>query len=339
MMSNQRSNRNNPNNRPKQNSKSGSSNNKRPNSTPRPNMNAAQKSRDEVRREQALRRKKKKRKKQLMVYGFSVILLIAISIILSLTVFFRINEITVEGNSIYNKKDIISASGIQLQDNLILSSKEKIEQNITKKLPYIGNVKISRKLPSTIVLKVEATSAKSAIRNGNGYILINEEGKVLNTNSALTTEKNLMIVNGCVVKSAVTGEKIKFNGNRYELITKVLKSINKNSIKKISQIDATDELNITMLYDNRITVIIGSTSEIDNKLALASEVLKKQDKLSPYEKGKLDLTISKKAYYTPESAKTTAAATATTAAAVTTTSAAAVTTTRSSTATTTKVKA
>lgn len=67
---------------------------------------------------------------------------------------FRVETVAVSGNQRYTREEIVAASGIQLGDNLYSLNKIRIDQNIRRTLPYIGDLSINRALPSTIVITV-----------------------------------------------------------------------------------------------------------------------------------------------------------------------------------------
>ena len=86
---------------------------------------------------------------------------------------------------------------------------------------------------------------------------------------------------------------------------------------KITSVDFTDLNDIYMEYDNRIEIHIGKMSDEANgvtpwkKLSLAKKSLDAEDKENPEQKGTLNMTISKKAYFKadtdiPEKESTTA---------------------------------
>lgn len=75
------------------------------------------------------------------------ILLIAGAVVAALTVFFKVQSITVSGNARYTSEEIIAASGIEIEDNLFLLNKYSAAQAIFEKLPYVEEATINRALP------------------------------------------------------------------------------------------------------------------------------------------------------------------------------------------------
>jgi len=88
-------------------------------------------------------------------------LLVALTV--GATVFFRVETVAVSGNSRYTEEDVVSASGIELGDNLYGLNKVKVSEQLRQQLPYVGEVTIRRALPSTIVIAVTEWDAVAQI--------------------------------------------------------------------------------------------------------------------------------------------------------------------------------
>ena len=87
------------------------------------------------------------------------ILLIAGAVVAALTVFFKVQSITVSGNARYTSEEVVAASGIEIEDNLFLLNKYSAAQAIFEKLPYVEEATINRALPDTIVITVRECAA------------------------------------------------------------------------------------------------------------------------------------------------------------------------------------
>ena len=101
------------------------------------------------------------------------LLLAAVAIVAALTLFFKVDQVLVTGNSRYTQEEIVAASGVEKGDNLILLDKYRISQSVYTSLPYISEVRINRKLPDTLVVDVTETAASAVIRGGGSWWRIN----------------------------------------------------------------------------------------------------------------------------------------------------------------------
>ena len=88
---------------------------------------------------------------------------VIVALTVGATVFFRVETVTVTGNQRYTQEEIVTASGIQLGDNLYSLNKVRIGQNIRTTLPYIGELTINRALPSTILITVTEWEAVAQV--------------------------------------------------------------------------------------------------------------------------------------------------------------------------------
>ena len=109
------------------------------------------------------------------------ILLIAGAVVAALTVFFKVQSITVSGNARYTSEEVVAASGIEIEDNLFLLNKYSAAQAIFEKLPYVEEATINRALPDTIVITVRECAAAAGIRR-----VIGSSAKTESSSSRLT---------------------------------------------------------------------------------------------------------------------------------------------------------
>lgn len=262
-------------------------------------------SRDEMRRVHAQRRRKKrKRTAKIIAIVFLLILILTLGI-LSLTVLFPIEAITVPDypeEQRYTQQEIIDNTGIALESNLFIADTKSAAVNIQKALPYIGEVKIKRKLPSTITISVEYTQPIGYLQTGEAYTLINEYGKVLDMGMEKQPKDFAKIEIGTLTKmelgSIIETEDSQIMNQLVDFLTMVSKA----ELQGLTEINLTDLNHITAVYQNRITLIIGDTQSLEDKLVLGKKSLEEEDKLQKNSQGELNLTFKDKAYFTPKSA-------------------------------------
>ncbi len=305
--------------------------------------------------ERALHRDERQREKQFrrrIFYPILVLLVLVVGLVLSFTVFFHLNKVEVRGYSIYSESEVVSVSGVKDGDNLFLINRGKVKEHITEKLPYIGDVQVKIALPNKLIVTVYETSVKCAAESKSGFVLLDENGKVLGIAStkdeiyanavleggkALSSEdppaeaeeksdenakqepeekpketkpekpkyvlahKDFVVLKGAKVKGATPGQTVKFNKEKtLSVYTEIVNLFIENEIAGITELDLTDPYNIVMKYENRIDVKVGSITNLKDKMAFAAEVIKDQDQVGPNAEGVIDLTIDKKAYFSPK---------------------------------------
>lgn len=100
-------------------------------------------------------------------FGFLLKVLCVLTLLVALTVgvtvFFRVEQVVVSGNSRYTQEDVVAATGIQVGDNLYRMNKFQINQEVRRALPYVNELNIMRKLPNTILITVTEWDAVAQI--------------------------------------------------------------------------------------------------------------------------------------------------------------------------------
>lgn len=255
--------------------------------------------------------------------GIAAFAAAVIFLILSTTVFFKINTITVRGSSIYSAEEICEASGIKSGSNLIRTNMGKAAEKIESTLIYIEKAELKRAFPSGVVITVQPCREAISAEFEDGFCLLSEKGKVLKISEAPFPDT--IVIYGARVKpikeeweetetSASTGTNITSatekeqapeaddseettplpmvgshfecsKDNRTEIFYRLIGVAQSSFSGLANDFDMTDHHNISCVYDGRITVEFGAAIELDYKIKLASEILK--DKIGKKTEGTL----------------------------------------------------
>ena len=120
--------------------------------------------------------------------------------------YFRVRNITIEGNYAVSDEEIMDALGIEYNShmfNLYGSACSDLKNNN----PYIRDIDIDRDFPSSMTIKVNERRKLAYIKTPDGYIAVDEEGMVLEF-SASYSDAVRPVMCGLNVNSAVLGHKI-----------------------------------------------------------------------------------------------------------------------------------
>ena len=106
-----------------------------------------------------------RRNKGRFSFLFKLLFIVAVvaAMTMGATVFFKVEQVVVEGNQRYTVEEVDQASGIQIGDNLFRLNKYQIKNDILRTLPYVEGVSIVRRLPSTIAITVHEWDAVARI--------------------------------------------------------------------------------------------------------------------------------------------------------------------------------
>ena len=233
----------------------------------------------ELRREE--RKIKLKRKLRIMKYVMIVMAIIAVVLIIMFSPLFNIKEIIVENNEIVSKEQILSLSQINLDTNTFKLNKSKISKQL-KENPYIEEVTISRKLPSTVILDVKERKPAYLIEYANGYVCIDQKGYILSIGEE---KKQLPILQGIETPNEkfVIGNKLETKDlKRVYIVSKISEVAASTSIGAlISRIDVENINSIKMVLESKEkTVYIGNDTNLNIKMLTIEQILEKTEGLA-----------------------------------------------------------
>lgn len=244
---------------------------------------------------------KRRRIKHIITYCLIFAAVLTIGIILSLTVLFKTEKITVEGNSLYEESKIVELSGVHLEQNIFLAKFASTPDKIINALPYIEEASVNFKIPDTITITVKNAEAAYVIISNNQYYKVSAKGRILEASDQ--NIENLPILLCPDMKETEVGKYVEFAD---EKVNKILLEINQciaaNDFEGINFIDVNDTANISMIYDSRIKIIIGLPEDIAYKLKTAMSIItEKLDQNGAVEtSGTLDVSkcnSTKKSYF------------------------------------------
>ncbi len=276
-----------------------------------PEHQKTQLSRDEERSVKRLKKERKRRIRRAVLTVGAVLCSIVLCVLLLLLLVFKTETVTVKGDTKYLDEMIIEAGGIVTGEPLYFVKIREAEERIPKELPYIKSVKIEREFPDTIVMTVKATEDAAAFIASGGYVVIDESGKVLNESASIVSE-NIPVIKSLTINNAQTGEIISFKEDIIEPSTNeegeveeipeeeidkhrkalvaVLHAVKEAELKRIGEINLRDIEDIKLVYDNRITLLLGDVEDADLKFKRAQIALKSEEEKNPHAKGTLDLS-------------------------------------------------
>ena len=256
---------------------------------PGPTANGQALSPNERRRLHAEQRRAQRRRKQIIQYALIGVAVAAVMLVLSLTVFFKIDEIKVEGDTPYSVEEIIAASGINLDENIITCDADSVSDNLAKALPYIGSAEVKRSLNGKVVITVKLTAGCYSFVSGENAIIVDANGKVLE--HAVKDEAPKYIqVSGVEVTGAQLGETVELSDKgAFDLIQNLRTKFADAGINKLTSVDVKDIYDLTLSYDGRITIKLGDTASLDRKIALGAKTIEREDEVDPTQCGTLFL--------------------------------------------------
>ncbi len=235
---------------------------------------------------QAAPKRRRRRGRNTIAYALLVLITLVGALVLCLTVFFKVNEITISGTNRYARDELIQSAGIAVGDNLLRMDANRIEEVLVANYPYIESVTVKKAFPPAVQINISEAVPMANIVNADQYVLISTQGRILET-GLLAPIPDVPVVNGVGTIAGKGGEKMDEalweNVQMLQYVSKALETI---GFSGVDNIDLSDRLDIVFTYENRIQIHLGSEGEMEKKLAFAKRVI--EEELEPTFEGVLD---------------------------------------------------
>ena len=242
------------------------------------------------------------------------------AVFLGLSVFFRVETITVAGADKYTPWMIRQAAGIETGDALLGIGEARVASRIISELPYVDEVKVGVRLPGTVEIQVTELQVTYSIEDENGsWWLISSSGRAV---EQVTLEKamgytraegvairtpqpgqQIQAVPGLVIDpgdgTSVSQDQAEADEQLQALISVMTALEDSRIIGQIAKIDVTDLTAIRLEYPQLLTVLLGDTERMSYKVSYLAAAV---EQLADNQTGELDLSFeyTEDAVFTPK---------------------------------------
>ncbi len=265
---------------------------------------------------QRRRRRRARRDGTPTVLVLLCLLLTVVAIILAATLFFKIETITLTGDTRYSQEYVAEASGLEIGDNLVLFDKISVKNGIYEACPYLDTVQIRRRYPSGIEIIVTECQpvavlydekaeipdpedeTKTVTTGETGWWLMDRNGKLLeNITSPRVPE--LTRIYGVTLVAPETGKSVEIlqEDTQKPLFLLLNTAEDDGILQDIGGMDFAEPYAIRFNYLDRFVVKLGSTEDLDVKMRYLHLIV--EEKLSSNAAGTLDLSDVQTARFVP----------------------------------------
>lgn len=211
---------------------------------------------------------------------------------------FKVKSISVLGSTLYDDSEVIDASGIKIGDSIIFKDLKFCEESIYRNLDYVDSAKISRDFFGNVTINLEPAKALFSLTQAEKYYVVSEKDKILDVLEEIPPE--VVVAQG--IKFEVSENRVKYDDEiKKQLFFKILEQFKEYDLNYVKRINVTDIENLKVIYDDRLTILLGTEEELKYKISTAKEII--TGKLSASEKGTLDfrdLNKENRTYFIPE---------------------------------------
>lgn len=254
-----------------------------------------------------------------LVLHLCTVIAVVLAFSFGISVFFRVENITVSGTVKYDAWTIKEASGIEIGDNLLSFGEAKAAGKIRTALPYVESVRIGIKLPNTVNIEIKELDVVYSIQDSEyQWWLITAEGRVVEKTDKATAQQGT-VIEGFRLASPVVGQQAVAWEEKTEepsdptettpVVTarasdqlnaalSILQHLEEcGIIGKVASVNVADLGNLQLWYGNRFQVMLGDTTQLLYKIKCMNAAINGTDpynSLKEYDSGVLDVTFTVK---------------------------------------------
>lgn len=278
---------------------------------------------------------RRRRRRRNLLMAFLGLLVVGIGVVLSLTVLFKVETFRIENmdestpanTGIYTEDAILGALGVPVGENMFQFSAAQKEKSMVVSLPYLERVEIRRRLPSTLVIRVEPAVETWCAQSDSGWLTLSDGLKIMAIGE--TQPKGLPALLGLDIEAPVAGYYLKLatpnatatpapaasgvsssqtsstastsssstgeeNGHDpLEDVNRLLELLWTYELKDdCTSIQFGEANELYFIYQNRAKVLLGTFNNLDYKLKFAAYLLHNEDGkgIGDTEQGTLDVS-------------------------------------------------
>lgn len=241
-----------------------------------------------------------------------VVLLVFVAVVVAGIYFLtRVRKISYVGDASYTSDEIKAKCGAYVGKNIFLVDLKAMTDDLEKSLPYLNNVEVSRKLPWTIEVDGDQSLKTYAVVVSKGsYAITNNNVKVLENTNQITNNLIYVMRNDGFWTYSV-GEQISFIAEDendkaadrvdgiQEFLSQLPDAMAETGLRDIGMVLVDSATDISMVYQNRILIRMGDSSNIKGKIKIAMKVISQEDEMSTSQCGILNVSSGKKGVFSP----------------------------------------
>lgn len=238
-----------------------------------------------------------------LILRIITVIAVVLALIFGISIFFKVETVTVAGNVKYTAGEVLEASGIRAGDSLFGLNDAQISSNIIAKLPYVATVRVGIKLPSTVKLVIEELDVAYSIEADDGtWWLIRADGLVVDKTNSAEADLYTKIL-GVKLTKPVAGQKAvaaQPTGEGQQITVRAEEQLNvaislMQYLEEYGMLNGVASMNVSSLsalevwYGVRFQIKLGDTTDLKTKVSNMNKAI---NSMSETETGILDVSAA-----------------------------------------------
>lgn len=234
-----------------------------------------------------------------LILNLITVAAVAFAIFLGLSIFFKVEHVTVTGAQHYDEWTIYETSGIREGDNLLFFGQAAAGSKIISALPYVMSVRFEIDLPATVNIIIEEAPVAYSIQCEDGtWWLITSQGRLAEQVTAAVAADHPRI-DGVTLRSpavgsqavaAENGQTAVTGADRLAMALRMVSQLEANELfDRVASVDVSSLQHLGFWIGQQYQVKLGDGERLEYKIAAARSAIEKS---SSYQTGILDASFT-----------------------------------------------
>ena len=233
---------------------------------------------------------RKQKTRHFLTTAVLVAILLAICVFISLKVLFIVRHVEMQGSERYTQEEIINYCAVPLEENIFKIDTATLEENLPLEFTYVESAKVERKLPDKILITITDSIPT--------YYGINYEGELSTYTIYSQNFKNL--TTQAAVPDGLTGVDVNLeNETSRSILNDIISKLDRTGYTGVTMIKVDDAGDISLVYDDRLQINLGTMLDIDYKLKMSFYII--NNELTETDRGTIDSTQAGSSVFQPVS--------------------------------------
>lgn len=258
--------------------------------------------------------------KDRFVLNLLIVGAVVLALIFGMSIFFKVEKITISGANKYSAKQIEDATGLKGGENLLSISEPRIAKIIQDALRYVDKVRVGIKLPNTVKIEIVELAVVYSVECIDGsWWLISSEGNIIEKTNDADAGRHTKIL-GVKLADPALGEKATaaqpeetvpdgevlpegetqsteetspvtvLPQEQLDMAITIAENMESAGIiGEATSIDVTNLSDLQIWYGERFQVLLGDSMELNYKIRTMKATLEQMD---DYQGGVLDISFT-----------------------------------------------
>jgi len=185
---------------------------------------------------------------------------------------FDVAVISVEGNTVVSRDEILVLSGLSTGANLLKISPVRVETSISTQ-PYIKDVDVSRSFPDTVAIRVSERTPFALISCDERYLVLDEDGFCLIEIGLIAAESWTLPSIRCSSEAAGLSPGDLSEDKGVVAALALIKMLDPFFLENILEFDAASAEKLTVINNDGLPVYFGLPEDLERKVHNYEELL------------------------------------------------------------------